>query len=197
MPRGYRWPPDFSASPQYVPFSSSRLFGNRSERLAAPHTQDIRMTRMVRFDQAQNLNKGPGAYKPSVDHTTPATKKIWLLVLTQADGAPSTRVIITCARQGLHFGANKTENKKGAHMQKGGSQPSPIFLFMYTFIDSPHAFGILSYNFHKPRSTVDSCDLKKVDMTAAPKDAPTEVHCSERHLVDTRTSGSFLSRLCF
>ena len=28
-----------SVSPHYVPFSSSLLFGNRSQRLAAPHTQ--------------------------------------------------------------------------------------------------------------------------------------------------------------
>ena len=190
-------PPDFSVSPHYVPFSSTFLFGNRSQRLAGPHTQDIRMTRMVRLDQAQNLNKGPGAYKPSVDHTIAATRKIWPLVLTEADGAPSRRAVITCAKQGLHFGQIKLKTRKGAHMPKGGSQLSPLFLFMHTLIDSPHAYGIHLPNLQKTRWTVDSCDLKKVDMTAAPKDAPTEIHCSERRLVDTRTSGSFLSRLCF
>ena len=112
--RQCKWPPDFSVSPLCVPFSSSHLFGNRSQRLA-PHTQDIRMTRMVRSDQAQNLNKSPGAYMPCVDQTIAATKKIWPLVLTQADGAPSTRVVII---------------KLGAHMQKGGSQLSPLFLFI-------------------------------------------------------------------
>ena len=82
-------------------------------------------------------------------------------------------------------------------MPKGGSQLSPLFLFLHTLIDSPHAYGVHLPNLQKTRWTVDSCDLKKVDMTAAPKDAPTEIHCSERRLVDTRTSGSFLSRLCF
>ena len=66
-------------------------------------------------------------------------------------------------------------------MQKGGSQLSPLFLFLHTLVDSPHAYGILPYNLQKTQSTVVSCDLKKVDMTAAPKDAPTEIHCSERH----------------
>ena len=172
--RAYRWPPDFSVSPHCVPFSSSLLFGNRSQRLATPHTQDTRMTRMVRLDQAQNLNKGPGAYKPSVDHTIAATRKIWPLVLTEADGAPSTRVVII---------------KLGAHMQKGGSQLSPLFLFLHTLIDSPHAYGILQSKLQKTRWTINSCDLKKVDMTAAPKDAPTEIHCSERH---TGSSGMTL-----
>ena len=44
-----------------------------------------------------------------------STKKIWPLVLTEADEAPSTRVFII---------------KLGAHMQKGGSQLSPLFLFI-------------------------------------------------------------------
>ena len=109
---------DFSVSPHYVPFSSTFLFGNRSQRLAGPHTQDIRMTRMVRLDQAQNLNKGPGAYKPSVDHTIAATRKIWPLVLTEADGAPSRRAVITCARQGLHFGQTKLKTRKVLTCQK-------------------------------------------------------------------------------
>ena len=100
-------------------------------------------------------------------------------------------------KAGPSFWANKTENKKGAHMPKGGSQLSPLFLFLHTLIDSSHAYGIHLPNLQKTRWTVDSCDLKKVDMTAAPRDAPTEIHCSERRLVDTRTSGSFLSRLCF
>ena len=147
------------------------------------------MTRMVRLDQAQNLNKGPGAYMPCVDHTIAATKKIWPLVLTEADGSPSRRAVITCARQGLHFGQIKLKTRKGAHMQEGGSQPSPLFLFMHTLIDSPHAYGILQCNLQKTRWTVDSCDLKKVDMTAAPKDAPTLIHCSERH---TGSSGMTL-----
>ena len=144
---------------------------------------------MVRCEQAQNLNKSPGAYMPCVDHTIAATTKMWPLVLTQADGAPSTRAVITCARQGLHFWANKTENKKGAHMQKGGSQPSPLFLFFCTLVDSPHAYGILPYNLQKTRWTVDSCDLKKVDMTTTPKDAPTKIRCSEGH---TGSSGMTL-----
>ena len=101
---------------------------------------------MVRFDQAQNLNKSPGAYMPCVDHTVAATKKIWPLVLTEADGAPSTRVVITCAKQGLHFGQMKLKTRKEAHMQKGGSQLSPLFLFLHTLIDSPHAYGILLPN---------------------------------------------------
>ena len=79
--------------------------------------------------------------------------------------------------------------KLGAHMQKGSSQLSPLFLFLHTLIDSPHAYGILQSNLQKTRWTVDSCDLKKVDMTAAPKDAPTEIHCSERH---TGSSGMTL-----
>ena len=91
------------------------LFGNRSQRLAGPHTQDIRMTRMVRSYQAQTLNKSHGAYMPCVDRTIAATKKIWPLVLAQADEATSTRVVII---------------KLGAHMQKGGSQLSPLFLFI-------------------------------------------------------------------
>ena len=144
---------------------------------------------MIRSDQAQNLNKSHGAYMPCVDLTIAATKKIWPLVLTQADGAPSTRVVITRARQNLHFWANETENKKRAHMQKVGSQLSLLFLFMYTLTDSPHAYGSLLSNFQKTRWTVDSCDLKKVDMTAGPKDAPTEIHCSERH---TGSSGMTL-----
>ena len=91
-----------------------------------------------------------------------STKKIWpLVVLSQADEAPSTRVVITCARQGLHFWPNETANKKGAHMQKGGSQLSPLFPFMYTLIDSPHTYGILPSNLQKTRSTADSCDLRK------------------------------------
>ena len=74
-------------------------------------------------------------------------------------------------------------------MQKGGSQLSPLFLFLHTLIDSPRAYGILPSNLQKTRSTVDSCYLKKVDMTAAPKDAPTEIHCSEGH---TGSSGMTL-----
>ena len=66
-------------------------------------------------------------------------------------------------------------------MQKGGSQLSPLFLFLHTLVDSPHAYGILLSNLQKTLLTVDSCDLKKVDTTAATKDAPTEIHCSKRH----------------
>ena len=39
--------------------------------------------------------------------------------------------------------------KLGAHMQKGGSQLSPLFLFLHTLIDSPHAYGILQSNLQK------------------------------------------------
>ena len=79
---------------------------------------------------------------PCVDHTIAATKKIWRLVLTQADGAHLRKA-------GPSFRANKTENKKGAHMQKGGSQLSPLFLFLHTLVDSPHAYGILLSNLQK------------------------------------------------
>ena len=38
--REHRWPPDISVSPHYVPFSSTFLFGNRSQWLAGPtHTR--------------------------------------------------------------------------------------------------------------------------------------------------------------
>ena len=80
-------------------------------------------------------------------------------------------------------------------MQKGGSQLSPLFLFLHTLVDSPHAYGILLSNFQKTRWTVDSCDLKKVDMTAATKDAPTEIHCSERHTGSSgMTPSSYIPR---
>ena len=176
--RGYRWPPDFSVSPHYVPFSSSLLFGNRSERLAAPHTQDTRMTRNGQMRSSTKLEqKSWRVHALCRSHTSCHQEDL------AARAYPDRRSALDTGghhlrKAGPSFWASKTENEKGAHMQKGGSQLSPLFLFLHTLIDSPHAYGILPSNLQKTRWTVDSCDSKKVGMTAS-KDAPTEIHCSE------------------
>ena len=77
-------------------------------------------------------------------------------------------------------------------MQKGGSQLSPLFLFLHTLIDSPHAYGILLSNKQKTRWTVDNCDLKKVDMTAATKDAPIRDDTARGHMPSSYISRKML-----
>ena len=172
--RAYRWPPDFSVSPHCVPFSSSLLFGNRSQRLATPHTQDTRMKRNGQIRSSTKLERRSRRVQALCRSHSSRHQEDLAACAYPSRRRASTRVVII---------------KLGAHMQKGGSQLSPLFLFLHTLIDSPHAYGILQSKLQKTRWTVDSCDLKKVDMTAAPKDAPTEIHCSERH---TGSSGMTL-----
>ena len=104
---------------------------------------------------------------PCADHAIAATKKIWRLVLTQADGAPSTRVVITCAIQGLRFGQIKLKTRKGLTCKKEALSCHHSSCSCTRSLTRLTRTASLLSILQKTRWTVVSCDLKKVDMTAA------------------------------
>ena len=155
--RAHRWPPDFSVSPHCVPFSSSLLFGNRSQRLPTPHTQDTRMKRNGQIRLSTKLERRSRRVQALCRSHSSRHQEDLAACAYPSRRRASTRVVITCARQGLHFGQIQLKTRKGAHMQKGGTQPSPLFLFLHTLIDSPHAYGILLSQFAE--NTLDGRQL--------------------------------------